>query len=180
MSRSDPDKKKRRAASQTLLMYGEGLGEEVFLKYLRGLYARDSGVAVTIRNGKGGNAANIIIDASNTPGEFDKRIVVLDNDKGKAEMEQARQEAAKRGVCLIENSPCLEATLLAVLNGGKNYSGKQSGWCKEQFQEKYLDKKKRTELCEYGKIFPKILLDKQRSKVPELEKIISAMEGGIS
>ena len=54
MSRSDPDKKKRRAASQTLLMYGEGLGEEVFLKYLRGLYARDSGVAVTIRNGKGG------------------------------------------------------------------------------------------------------------------------------
>jgi len=129
---------------------------------------------------RGGNAANIIIDASNTPGEFDKRIVVLDNDKGKAEMVQARQEAARRDVCLIENSPCLEATLLAVLNDGKNYSDKQSGWCKEQFQEKYLDKKKRTELCEYEKIFPKILLDKQRSKVSELGKIISIMEGRIS
>lgn len=89
MSRTNPHKKKRRAASQTLLMYGEGLGEEMFLKYLRGLYARDSGVAITIRNGKGGNALNIIVDASNAPGGFDKRIVVLDNDKGNEEMQRA-------------------------------------------------------------------------------------------
>ena len=75
MSRTNPYKKKRRSASRTLLMYGEGLGEEMFLKYLRSLYARDSGVAVTIRNGKGGNAVNIIIDASNAPGDFDKRVV---------------------------------------------------------------------------------------------------------
>jgi len=157
-------------------MYGEGLGEEMFLKYLRSLYARDSGVAVTIRNGKGGNAVNIIIDASNTPGDFDKRVVVLDNDKGEVEMQRARQGAANRGVELIENMPCLEAILLAVLNDGKNYSDKQSAWCKEQFQSSYLDKKKRTELNEYEKIFPKALLDKQRSKVKEIGKLISMME----
>lgn len=180
MSRTNPYKKKRRAASQTLLMYGEGLGEEMFLKYLRGLYARDSGVAVTIRNGKGGNAVNIIIDASNTPGDFDKRVVVLDNDKGETEMQQARQEAVNRNIELIENSPCLEAMLLAVLNDGKNYSNKQSAWCKEQFQSSYLDKKKRTELDEYEKVFPKTLLDKQRSKISGLEKIIFTMEGNNS
>ena len=96
MSRTNPYKKKQRAASETLLMYGEGLGEEMFLKYLRGLYARDSGIAVTIRNGKGGNAVNIIIDASNAPGDFNKRVVVLDNDKADTEMQQARQEATKQ------------------------------------------------------------------------------------
>jgi len=176
MSRTNPYKKKRRAASQTLLMYGEGLGEEMFLKYLRSLYARDSGVAVTIRNGKGGNAVNIIIDASNAPGDFDNRVVVLDNDKGNVEMQQARQEATNRGIELIENTPCLEAVLLSVLTDGKNYSDKQSAWCKDKFQSDYLDKKKRTELSEYGKIFPKILLDKQRSRVQELGKLIFTME----
>lgn len=177
MSRTNPYKKKRRVASQILLMYVEGLGEEIFLKYLRGLYARDSGVVVTIRNGKGGNVVNIIIDASNALGDFDKRVVVLDNDKGDTEKQRARREATKRGIELIENTPCLEAILLAVLNDGKNYSDKQSGWCKKQFQSKYLDKKKRTELNEYGKMFPKTLLDEQRKKISELEEIISTMEG---
>lgn len=177
MSRTNPHKKKRRAASQTLLMYGEGLGEEMFLKYLRGLYARDSGVAVTIRNGKGGNALNIIIDASNAPGGFDNRIVVLDNDKGDEEMRKARQEATSRNIELVENTPCLEAILLAILNDGGNYSGRQSSWCKSEFESKYLDKKKRTESTEYGKIFPKSVLEKQKAKVPELQKLILIMEG---
>ncbi len=177
MSRTNPYKKKRRAANQTLLVYGEGLGEEIFLKYLRNLYARDSGVAVTIRNGKGGNAVNIIIDASNAPGGFDKRIVVLDNDKGDAEMQQARQEAIKRGIELIENTPCLEAILLAILHDGESYFDKQSSWCKNEFESKYLDKKKRTELSEYGKYFPKGLLDKQKAKLQELDKLISIMDG---
>ena len=178
MSRTNPYKKKRRAASQTLLMYGEGLGEETFLKYLRGLYAQNSGVAVTIRNGKGGNAVNVIIDATNAPGGFDKRIVVLDNDKGEEEMQLARQEATNRGIILLENTPCLEAILLAILNNGKNFSNKQSSWCKSEFESKYLDKKKRIELNEYEKYFPKTLLDKQKTKVPELKKFILIMKGG--
>lgn len=177
MSRTNPYKKKRRAASQTLLVYGEGLGEEVFLKHLRGLYARESGVAVTIRNGKGGNAVNMIIDASNAPGGFDNRIVVIDNDKDDAEMRQARWEAENRSIGLIENTPCLEAILLGILNDGKDYSNKRSSWCKNEFESKYLDKKRRTELDEYEKIFPKSLLDRQKIKVPGLQRLISIMKG---
>ena len=78
---------------------------------------------------------------------------------------------------MIENTPCLEAILLGILNDGKNYSDQQSSWCKSEFESKYLDKKKRTEQNEYGKIFPKSLLDKQKAKVPELQKFISIMEG---
>ena len=95
MSRTNPYKKKRHSANRTLLMYGEGLGEEMFLKYLRGLYSYGSGVAVTIRNGRGGNAV-AYINAVNEPGAFDRRIVILDNDKSEQEMNCARTEALQK------------------------------------------------------------------------------------
>ncbi len=157
-------------------MYGEGLGEEMFLKHLRGLYSRDSGVAVTIRNGKGGTATNIITNAVNEPGAFDRRVVILDNDKSKQEMNQARAEARQRGVELLENSPCLEATLLAILRPGQSFSGRTSAWCKSEFESNYLNKKKRTELGEYTKFFPKATLDAQRANVTELNTLISLMQ----
>lgn len=176
MSRTNPYKRKRRCASRTLLMYGEGLGEEMFLKYLRGLYSRDSGVAVTIRNGKGGAATSIIINAVNEPGAFDRRIVILDNDKEEQEMNFARMEAKQKGIELIENSPCLEATLLSILRPEQLFSNKTSFWCKSEFESKYLDKNKRVELGGYNKIFPKNILDTQRKKIAALNTFISLME----
>lgn len=177
MSRTNPYKKKRRAASQTLLMYGEGLSEEIFLKHLKRLYAYNSNIAVTIRKGKGGDAMSVVIDAANAPGAFDRKIVVLDNDKGDAEMTKARQEAKKRSIILFENTPCLEAILLLVLNDGGTFENKTSDWCKKKFESKYIDKKKRTEPSEYEKKFPKTLLDKRRLKIVGLNQLILFMEG---
>lgn len=176
MSRTNPYKKKRRSASRTLLMYGEGLSEEIFLKYLRGLYSRDSGVAVTIRNGRGGNAVNIIINAVNEPGAFDRRIVILDNDKSEQEMNIARTEALQKGIELLENSPCLEATLLSILRPNQVFSSRTSTWCKSEFESNYIDKKKRIEIEEYNKIFPKNVLDAERGNVPQLNRIIYLMD----
>lgn len=177
MSRTNPYKKKRRTASQTLLMYGEGLSEEMFLKHLRGLYSKNSNVAVTIRKGKGGNALSVVIDAANTPGAFDRKIVILDNDKNNTEMAKARQEAEKRSIILFENTPCLEMILLLVLNNTGTFENKTSDWCKKEFESKYIGKKKRVEPNEYEKIFPKTLLDKRRSKVTGLNQLILFMEG---
>ena len=177
MSRTNPYKKKRRSANKTLLMFGEGLSEELFLKHLRALYSRDSGVAVTIRNGKGGTATDIVSNATREPGDFDRRIVILDNDKDEQEMQRARTEAKQRGIELIENSPCLEAVLLAILEDANSFSSKTSDWCKNKFESNYLDKHKRTEIKEYEKIFPKSLLDERRGDVTELNQLISLMEG---
>lgn len=175
MSRTNPYKKKRRQASQTLLIFGEGLGEEMFLKHLKSLYSRDSDVAVTIRKGRGGTAYGIVIDADKVPGAFDRKVVVLDNDKGKGEMDKARTEAVKRKIELIENTPCLEYILLSVLED-KNIKGKNSSQCKKEFEERYINKKKRNEPEEYAKIFPKELLDKRRHKVTELNRMITVLE----
>lgn len=177
MSRTNPYKKKRRAADKTLLMYGEGLAEEMFLKHLRSLYSRDSGVSVVVRNGRGGNAVDIVLNASKEPGDFDRRIVVLDNDKGSSEMNEARIEAGRRNIEIIENTPCLEALLLSILENSSSTAIRASDWYKKEFESKYLDKKKRTDSREYETLLPKDLLEKRRSKLPALNAILTLMGG---
>lgn len=175
MSRANPYKKKRRSANKTILIYTEGLNEEIVLKYLRGLYSRNKDVAITIRRGKGGTADGLVVQANKTQGAFDRRIVVLDNDKSKSEMQKARQEAEKRKIELFEHTPCLESVLLSILHKGQSFKNKSSSWCKQEFESRYLDRKKRGELDEYVKLFPKSLLDRQSSKISELKKLISLM-----
>ena len=177
MSRTNPHKKKRRSANKTLLMYGEGFGEEVFLKYLRGVYSYNRGTAVTIRNGKGGGAIEVIVSASREPGDFGRRVVVLDDDKGVREMNKARSEAKSREIELLENTPCLEALLLATLRKGGTFSNKSPDWCKNEFESNYLDKHKRMEIEEYQKVFPKDMLEKRMKDVPVLSQLILIMEG---
>ncbi len=175
MSRTNPFKKKKRHANRTLLIFGEGFSEEIFLKHLRSLYSYQSNVAIMIKKGKGGDARNIIIDAAKVPGAFDRIIVVLDNDKPTTEMIRARKEADKRYIELIENTPCLEYLFLSIFN--ERPDGKNSQWCKDEFESKYLEKKKRGEPSEYMRLFPKELLDDMRLRVLELDILISIMEG---
>lgn len=175
MSRTNPYKKKKHQASKTLLVFGEGFGEEMFLKHLKSLYSYKSNVAITVKKGKGGDAQSIVIDADRTPGAFDRKIVILDNDKAKTEMAKARQEAKNRNIELVENTPCLEFLFISILD--KKPNEKNSDWCKGEFESKYLDKKKRGEMSEYIKLFPKKLLDNQRLKISELNKLVLIMEG---
>lgn len=177
MSRTNPYKKKRRSANKTVLIFGEGLHEELFLKYLQKLYSRNSGVAITIRNGKGGSAVDIVANASRELGDFDRRIVVLDNDKDPNEMNHARTMAKQKGIELLENFPCLEATLLSILSDACSFASKTSVWCKNEFESRYLNKQKRMDVREYERVFPKVLLDKRRMRIAELNQLISLMEG---
>lgn len=177
MSRSNPYKKKQRSAKLTCLIYGEGQAEEVFLKYLRGLYAKDSGIAITIKRGKGGTADGIVLSAIRHIGAYDKKCVVLDGDKPKTEMERMRKLAADHGIRLIENTPCLESLLLAILEPNENLSGKTSTWCKSRFEKNFIEKKQRTELHRYEKLFPKSVLNTARKRVGSLNKIILVLEG---
>ncbi|MFA4817152.1 MAG: RloB domain-containing protein [Parcubacteria group bacterium] len=171
------NKKQIRKAKYTILFFGEGLAEEVFLKYLRKAYAaRNSGVAVKIRNGQGGSADGIVQRAGLHPGSFDRRVVVLDNDKPRAEMEKARKLAKDGDVSVIENNPCLEALLLRILSKVKFLENKDSKYYKKEFEKKYICKNKRCDIDEYEKIFPKNILDSSRKKIKELGEIIGFME----
>ncbi len=175
MSRTNPYKKKRRQASKTLLIFGEGFSDGMFLKHLKKLYSFNAGVAITVKKGKGGDAKSIVIDAIKTPGAFDRKVVVLDNDKPKSEMVEARREAKSKNIELLENTPCLEYLFISIID--KKIDEKNSIWCKSEFESKYINKNKRGEPSEYEKLFPKKLLDSKRSIIVELDKLISIMEG---
>lgn len=175
MSRTNPYKKKRRQASKTLLAFGEGFNDGIFLKHLKKLYAFNTDIAITVKKGKGGDAKSIVVEAIKTPGAFDKKVVVLDNDKPTNEMAGARKVAKSNGIELLENTPCLESLLISIVD--KKPNGKNSSWCKSKFESKYLNKNKRGEPDKYDRLFPKNLLDSKRLTIPELDKLISIMEG---
>lgn len=150
-------------------------GRDVFEAFKRSL-CYNSGIAITIKKGKGGTPEGIVKSAINYSGAFDRKIVVVDNDKSKIEMQKARKKAKEYNIELIENTPCLEAMLLSILES-KNFHSKSSAWCKREFEKKYIEKKQRSELHRYGELFPKATLEKSRREVVILNQLISPMEG---
>lgn len=177
MSRSNPYKKKQRSAKKTFLIFGEGLSEETFVNHLKSLYARDTGVQVKVVRGKGGSADGMVADAARLFGDYDRRFVVLDDDKPKDEMDRARKEAKLSGIVVLEHRPCLESVLLNIADAGLVTRGKSSDWCKKEFESRFIEKKKRGELKEYSRFFPKSVLDRHRKNVTELEQLISVISG---
>ena len=77
-------------------MFGEGFNDGIFLKHLKKLYSFNAGVAITVKKGKGGDAKNIVIDAIKIPGAFDRKVVVLDNDKPKKRNDWSQTNSKKR------------------------------------------------------------------------------------
>lgn len=179
MSRTNPAKKKVRSANRTVLLHGEGQHEEVFLKHLKSLYSFGRNINVKIQRGRGGDQSGMVTHVVNTVGSFDKRFVVLDNDRGEKSISAARKNAREHSIGLIENSPCIEAVLLAILNDGNSFKERESKWCKKHFETKYMNENKKYDVKEYSKIFPKALLDKQKDKVPELKVLIDIISGNI-
>lgn len=178
MSRTDPYKKKPRSANRTLLFYGEGLNEEVFLKHLRSLFAYGKNVAVTVRRGKGGSARDIVVDAANDFSAFDKRVVILDNDKEEAGMIIAREQASTRNIELLENTPCLECLFLSILEPRTNHGSRSSNDCKKYFQEKYLNGNNVITDIECKKLFSRPVLEGVMTTNLQLKRIIEILEGG--
>jgi len=162
-----------------MLVYGEGVCEEVFVKHIKGLYGQNSGISIKVRNGKGGDPLSVVQNALREPGSYDHVVVIIDNDKPESEMSSARATAKGRGLLLIEHTPCLEAVLLSILNSGTSYARKTSPWCKSKFESEHIDKQKRREFHMYERVFPKELLDQQRKKVVELDRIIRIIEGNV-
>ncbi len=52
----------------------------------------------------------------------------------------------------------------------------KSSQYKDKFESKYLGKKRKVEIAEYKKFFPKSVLNEARTRVKELDKMIAEME----
>ncbi len=159
------------------MVYGEGLNEEIFLRHLKSLFAYGKNVAVTVRRGKGGSARDIVVDAGNDFSAFDKRVVILDNDKSEGEMAVAREEASNRNIEVVENTPCLECLLLSILEPSANHANDMSAALKKRFQKNYLNGDKTLTQIKCEKLFTKTVIETTRIKNATLKRIIEIMEG---
>lgn len=177
MSRSNPYKKKRRAAEKSILLFGEGLTEEQFLKFLRNLYSPGKNINVKIQKGTGGSSEKVVTQASRVPGGYSRRIAVIDNDRGRKEMDRAVISARRFQIEILTSTPCLEGLILSIINDGKNYLACKSSLCKAEFESYFKDKRNPIESEDFKKILKKSLLDKIRKRITELDKLLLILEG---
>lgn len=154
---------------------GEGLHEAAFLKYLRSVYSRNTDVKVKIIQAKGGFPGSVVQTAINAEGSYDKKVVMLDNDRPYNEMVAAQKLARMKNIELIENTPCLEATLLSILGFQRTFS--TSDEYKDAFETRYLSRDKRCEWREYENVFSRQTLDNNGASVLNLGRLIQLMQG---
>ncbi len=166
----------RRRVLNPVLVYCEGIHDQVFVRRLHQLYKpSDSQYYFDIKRGDGGSPRSLVVKAHNRSGLYGSRLVVCDSDRGLTELKDADEAASKSGVRIIALQPCLEATILVVLEPGL----KCTGWSTEQYKrhlhQKYIDESKRSNLRSYGAI-ERGLVDNARVNDEQLDELVGLFE----
>lgn len=155
---------------RTVLLVGEGDAEVAFIEHLKALYiTRGCGLALTVKNARGKGALHVVDVAvsQSRNAAFDVRAVLLDTDTDWNDKTQAIARKAK--VQVVPCRPCLEAMLLAL--HGETAQGKSSAHHKQTFAVRFGAQAH--DVSVYGKHFSFELLEKARSRSPELEQLLA-------
>lgn len=107
-----------RAVRRTLLIVGEGLAEEVFLRHLKRVYVERGHKTITVKNakGKGGGHVLAYTAGQRKAADYDQVAALLDTD---ADWNDERRALAQRQrIHVFEATPCLEALLLDIAGKG--------------------------------------------------------------
>ena len=168
-----------RSVRNTALIFCEGAHDRTFIQFLIAVFAPGRGVvSFQTRQGRGGSADGLVLSALKVPGDFNSRLVKLDKDRDVVEIERAIQIARREGLILNFSVPCLDAMLLNILNPGTDYSKQSSTDCKQEFEKGYIQQSKRTDPSAYRPFFNKGNLTAARSRISELNELISFIETG--
>jgi hypothetical protein len=165
MSRSNPYKRKPRAARHTTLIVVEGETDEVFLKHLKVHFGKDSGSRVTVKSARG-NADAVLKAAINSFEAFDRRVALFDND-WQPQIKHLHA-ANSREVLTIRCSPCLEGLLLAILG---EQPPRTSLECKQRLEQRIGQSL--TDPKTYESYFPSALLTLRASELETLSALLS-------
>ena len=165
--------KHKRLEKTTVFACAEGETEEAFLKYLFFLYCRNNNVRIKVQTIK---RIDKIIRCKKS-GAYVYTFYLRDNDVQLSQ--ESREKAKGNKIKIIEIQQCIEKLFLLMLNSKFKHKSKTtvsvSDLYKKEFEKKYLNEKEKLCWENYKKIFPKILLEKRRKKIPILDEIISIM-----
>jgi hypothetical protein len=147
----------------------EGYAEDALARAIRDIYLpRNCGVVLQRQNARGFGGARALEIAMELQARDDYHAygVLIDSDAhwGQAE----RDKATKNGIYVVENSPCLEATLLRV---GGHRPPAATHQCKSKFQEIYGGPPDRVGVIERN--FTRAQFDEARRTVDAIERILS-------
>lgn len=167
-----------RPIKTTVLAYGEGEDEKIFLRHLVWLYCRRDKVSVSTSSAGGGDPTHMLHGAIRfRRGEKrDLEFILLDTDVPWPQ--EMKDLAEKEGFKLIGNEPCLEAFFLDILESPKPWQGAGTGRCKEFFEEHCLERNFNEDEC--VRLFPKSLLNTARRRNNTLDMLIKMIEGSLS
>jgi len=172
-----PSRKAKRPVYSTALLFGEGEHDTIFLRHLVASYCRRGQSAkITVRKGRGSAADSVVDDARRVPGDYNRRLVKLDNDKPKKEIAAAFRLAKEHNISLAFSTPCLEGLLLSILDSAGDYRNRESEWCKRKLERENIVASKRGSRAHLQKIFTKRKMNAARKRIPELDKLIKFIE----
>lgn len=158
-------------ARTAVLAVGEGKAELVLLRHLKMLYLpRGCGISLRVQGGfgKGGRGVIDYAERIGTGADFDRRIVLLDNDSHWDDEQRAR--AVQAGFDVVESAPCLEAWLLSIHGERRVRDSRQ---CKREFARRFgCDAHHETV---YAKHFDRKRLDGARSQVATLARLLDLL-----
>ena len=124
----------RRHTRYTILFMCEGYAEHEFARVIRDLYLpRDCGTTMQPKNARRGtpHALELAIELR-AQGDYNEYALIVDTDQHWDGAARARAQA--NGIVVIENAPCLEATLLKV-DGQNSYQSTSDN--KAAFETRY-------------------------------------------
>lgn len=103
-------------AQQTLLIVGEGLHDEAFVKHMKAVFViRGCGLEVRVKNAKGKGARHVIDHTIRQSSNADYDIVAALFDTDQDWSDQVAALAKRKCIQILKSEPCLEAMLLRVL-----------------------------------------------------------------
>jgi len=172
---------------RSILLFGEGKTEAVFLSHLRDLY-RVPGTVAKVEHGRGGSAPTVVRGAIRIASlaDYSDILVLLDSDRADGPVPPEWCEDPR--LVIKYSSPCLEALLLEILGDGKlpglRHGASASARCKSHFQSAYLGTDRSSHVL--GRLkktlqakFPLRLLEEARTRIPVLNEMIHVIRGPI-
>ncbi len=175
------------ARTKSILLFGEGKTEALFLSHLRNLYGVPS-TAIKVEHGRGGSVRTVVQGAINIArlADYSGVWILLDSDRDDEPVPESW--CKEHRLFIKQSSPCIEALFLEILGDAKlsklRNGERASDRCKSHFHGTYLHTDQNGQVtgrlrnC-FMKKFPRELLDEARSRIPMLNEIINAIEGQI-
>ncbi len=167
------------ARRESIILFGEGKTEAVFLQHLHTLYRDGIAARVKVDAGQGGSPKQVaerLIKKHLNLGAYDRSLLLIDSDLPLDEIPASL--LVKHRITLVTSIPCLEGVFLSLLDDRPPAKERhQSRNWKRRFQKNHLGTDRNAEIVSKlrGKcpsLFPKQLVESTRSSQPTLHNIL--------